>query len=44
MQLSEGTISICMDIIRQIPEVQELRTWGVENGLLNHPVFSSLDE
>lgn len=37
MGLSEGTISICMDLIRQIPEVQELRTWGFESGLLTRP-------
>jgi len=35
MELSEGTISICMDLIRQIPEVQELRAWAVEHGVLN---------
>jgi RNA polymerase sigma factor (sigma-70 family) len=32
MQLSEGTISICMDLIRQIPEVQQLREFGAERG------------
>jgi len=34
MRLSEGTISICMNMIREIPEVQELRIWARENGLL----------
>lgn len=34
MKLSEGTISICMDLIRDISEVQELKKWGVEKGLL----------
>jgi len=34
MGLSEGTISICMDLLRQVPEVQELRKWAEENGLL----------
>lgn len=36
MGLSEGTISICMDKIRQLPEVQELRKWAAEIGLLDH--------
>lgn len=36
MGLSEGTISICMDRIRQIPEVQELRRWAADTGLLIH--------
>lgn len=36
MGLSEGTISICMDLIRQIPEVQELGKWAAENGLLTY--------
>lgn len=34
MELSEGTISICMDLIRQIPEVQELRAWAEEHGMV----------
>jgi len=38
MGLSEGTISICMDLIRDIPEVQELKKWGVEQGLLVNPM------
>lgn len=36
MGLSEGTISICMDLIREIPEVRELRQWAAETGLLEH--------
>lgn len=39
MGLSEGTISICMDKIREIPEVQELRSWGSEQGILNVPAL-----
>lgn len=35
MELSEGTISICMDLIRDIPEVQELKKWAVEKGILS---------
>jgi RNA polymerase sigma factor (sigma-70 family) len=35
MKLSEGTISICVDLIRQIPEVQALREWATEQGLLH---------
>jgi RNA polymerase sigma factor (sigma-70 family) len=42
MGLSEGTISICMDKIREIPEVQELRSWGAENGLLRNSSHSRL--
>lgn len=34
MELSEGTISICMERIREIPAVQELRSWASDSGLL----------
>jgi DNA-directed RNA polymerase specialized sigma24 family protein len=36
MGLSEGTISICMDLIRDFPEVKELRAWAAEHGILSH--------
>lgn len=42
MGLSEGTISICVQLIREVPEVQELRNWAVEKGLLHRDKADAL--